>query len=613
MVRNCGVALPESRRTDHDHRQSLRRTVSKQLPVIPDAIILGDLSQLRYSCLQILQQERFVVSALFGKHHDLLGRAVAASQSRRHWLPYGDAAAVLPDEGWAEFDAYRDAQFYLDQPGVLRRTGGETSPFGFALGVSYPLCSPEALIQAASAALPAWARASPQDRVGVCLEVLALLNERRDELAHALVHTTGSPMSLARLQGVSQALARGLEAVAVAWREMSSFSAAALWERRSTVQGNVQVFKRFSPVPRGVSLVMGCSVAPTWMAFPGLFASLATGNPVVVKPHPSAILPLAITVAVFRKVLKEQGFDPALVSLLVDAADAPVAREAAVHPQVRLIDYTGRPAFAEWLRTHATQADQFIFSSATNCVVVDSTRDYKGLLRYLVGSMAYCSGQLPTSPQNIFVPANGIETPEGRIDVDQFGRDIGFVMARLFDDPERAAEVLGAIRSSETLQGIEMARNRGEVLRDTESIEHPVWPGAHLRTPLLIRCVAADESVFGPEAPGPVNYLVETSTAATALALAERVMLRHGALELQVYSTNANVLQMAEETARRSGVHLASNLTGTLSQVMALISPNPFSDLQGAAGNPASSATLIDTQFVSRRFSWMESQSGDPA
>ena len=34
---------------------------------------------------------------------------------------------------------------------------------------------------------------------------------------------------------------------------------------------------------------------------PGLFASLATGNAVVVKPHPGATLPLAITVKIVRE------------------------------------------------------------------------------------------------------------------------------------------------------------------------------------------------------------------------------------------------------------------------------------------------------------------------
>ena len=63
----------------------------------------------------------------------------------------------------------------------------------------------------------------------------------------------------------------------------------------------------FRVVPRGIALVIGVSTFPTWNGYPGLFASLATGNAVVVKPHPGAILPLAITVKIARDVLDGGG------------------------------------------------------------------------------------------------------------------------------------------------------------------------------------------------------------------------------------------------------------------------------------------------------------------
>ena len=56
--------------------------------------------------------------------------------------------------------------------------------------------------------------------------------------------------------------------------------------------------------------MIGCNTFPTWNGYPGMFASLATGNAVIVKPHPNAILPLAITVQIAREVLAEAGFDP---------------------------------------------------------------------------------------------------------------------------------------------------------------------------------------------------------------------------------------------------------------------------------------------------------------
>src|SRR5205814_6399021 len=67
-----------------------------------------------------------------------------------------------------------------------------------------------------------------------------------------------------------------------------------------------------------------------------LFASLATGNAVVVKPHPGAILPLAITVNIAREVLTEAGFDPNVVTLVTHEAGDPVAQTLALRPEVKI-------------------------------------------------------------------------------------------------------------------------------------------------------------------------------------------------------------------------------------------------------------------------------------
>jgi acyl-CoA reductase-like NAD-dependent aldehyde dehydrogenase len=80
----------------------------------------------------------------------------------------------------------------------------------------------------------------------------------------------------------------------------------------------IRLEKTFTAVPRGVALVIGCNTFPTWNSWPGLFASLACGNPVVVKPHPRAVLPLAMTVQVCQQVLAEAGYDANLVLLAAE-------------------------------------------------------------------------------------------------------------------------------------------------------------------------------------------------------------------------------------------------------------------------------------------------------
>ena len=161
---------------------------------------------------------------LFEKHQTRLQQAVAAIQSRGFWSPYAEGPRAYGEtaieDGRKAFEAYRGKPFGLDQPGVVARGGAEVSPFGLPLDISYPRCSADALITAAKTAMPAWIKAGADTRAGVCLEILARLNARSFEMAHAVMHTTGQALMMAFQAAGPHAQDRGLEAVATAWREM---------------------------------------------------------------------------------------------------------------------------------------------------------------------------------------------------------------------------------------------------------------------------------------------------------------------------------------------------------------------------------------------------------
>ena len=176
--------------------------------------------------------------------------------------------------------------------------------------------------------------------------------------------------------GGAHALDRALEAVAYAYEEMNRYPAEAVWEKPA--KGDpIRMEKTFTVTGRGVALVIGCNTFPTWNSWPGLFASLVTGNAVVVKPHPLAVLPLAITVEVCREVLAEAGFDPNLVTLAVERAGDGLAKPLATRPEVKLIDFTGGSEFGEWLEQNATQATVFTEKAGVNAVIIDSTDCFK--------------------------------------------------------------------------------------------------------------------------------------------------------------------------------------------------------------------------------------------
>ena len=350
---------------------------------------------------------------MFDRHRETLEQAVEAITARGYWTPYPENIKKYPEEAVkgapARFESLLKQPFSLKTPSVAGQVGAEVSPYGFELGITYDRPDSAALVSAMQAAMPAWRDAGAEARVGVCLEILARLNVMSPDIAQAVMHTSGQAPMMAFQAGGPHAQDRGLEAVSYAWQAMSRVPATARWVKPQGKHDPLVIDKRYHIVPRGISLVVACSTFPTWNGYPGLFASLVTGNPVVVKPHPGAVLPLAITVQVCQEVLAEAGHDPHLVTLAAEDPDDRLAATLAVRPEVRLIDYTGGTAFGEWLEENARQAIVFTEKAGVNTVVIDSTDDFAAMCQNLAFSFALYTGQMCTAPQNVYLPAAGID------------------------------------------------------------------------------------------------------------------------------------------------------------------------------------------------------------
>ena len=220
------------------------------------------------------------------------------------------------------------------------------------------------------------AKADPETWAGVCLEILVRINKASFEIANAVMHTTGQAFMMAFQAGGPHAQDRGLEAVAYAWDELSRVPRTAQWEKPQGKNEPIRMEKRFRVVPRGIGLVIGCCTFPTWNGYPGLFASLATGNAVIVKPHPAAILPLAITVRDrARGAGRGRASIPNVVTLFAHEAGSDVAQELALRPEVRIIDFTGSTANGRWLEEHARQAQVYTEKAGVNQIIVDSAAE----------------------------------------------------------------------------------------------------------------------------------------------------------------------------------------------------------------------------------------------
>jgi phenylacetic acid degradation protein paaN len=547
---------------------------------------------------------------LYAKHHGTLTRALAAIAERGYWSAYpespsprvyGETAAA---EGKAAFDAYLGKPFPLDQPAVVDWVSTESSPFGVDLGISYPHPDVDGLLAAATAAMPGWREAGPQARAAVCLEILARLHRHVFELANAVQFTTGQPFVMAFQAGGPHALDRALEAVAYAYAEMSRHPSEVEWEKPAGKGEPLRVRKTFHVVPRGVALVVACNTFPTWNSYPGLFASLVTGNPVVVKPHPRAVLPLAVTVRYAREVLAEAGFDPNLVQLAAEPAGEGVASTLALRPEVRIVDFTGSTAYGEWLEANARQAAVFTEKAGVNTVLVDSTGDFAGMCRNLAFSLTLYSGQMCTTPQNILVPAGGIDTDQGHKSAAEVAAGIAGAVGKLTGDPARAVEVTGAIVNDGVLDRLAGARSAGEVVLDSRAVAHPAYPAAVVRTPMILKLDAKDAQTYGSECFGPVSFVVETASTEESLSVFRETVGAKGALTAAVYSTDESVLAAAERAAIEVGVHLSGNLTGGIFVNQSAA----FSDFHASGANPAANAALTDGAYVASRFRIVQSR-----
>ncbi|MFI6347636.1 phenylacetic acid degradation protein PaaN [Streptomyces sp. NPDC050560] len=545
------------------------------------------------------------------RHRATLESALETIGTRAYWSPhpehpkaYGDGSLSLA-EGKAAFDALLGTRLDTGQPGTDDWVGGEVSPYGPKLGITYPHPDLRVLLPAMRAGLPAWRDAGPETRALVCLEILARISARTHEFAQAVMHTTGQGFMMAMQAGGPHAQDRGLEAVAVAFGEQTRAPAAARWTKPQGKRDPLVLDKRFTPVPRGIALVIGCNTFPTWNGYPGLFASLATGNPVLVKPHPRAVLPLALTVAVARDVLAEAGFSPDLVALAAEHPDEGVAKALAVHPDVRIIDYTGSTAFGEWLETHARQARVYTEKAGVNTVVVHSTDDYRGMLANLAFSLSLYSGQMCTTPQNLLIPRSGIDTDAGHRTFDEVVADLGAEIDALLGDDARAAGLLGALVNADVKARLGGAAELGDVAFASREITHPEFPDAVVRTPLIIRADAAAGDADAPylaECFGPVSFAVAVDSAEDAVALLRRTIAERGAMTVSAYTTSDEVARAVEEACLDECAQLSLNLTGGVyvNQTAA------FSDLHGSGGNPAANAALCDAAFVAERFRVVE-------
>ena len=541
---------------------------------------------------------------------EILDKAIEALHSREFHAQYPEHPSpkiygeTADEDGKKAFIASRKRNFEeLKQEGEIAWVGEEESPYFMEpVGPKYPQMSNDTLLKRAEGAFHSWRKVSKDDRAAVLIDSLDQFSKRFFENAYATMHTTGQGFMMAFQASGPHAADRALEAVAAGYEELGRFPESMVWDKPMG-KYNLVINKEWRAIPKGIGLVIGCSTFPTWNSVPGVYANLITGNSVIVKPHPGAVLPMAIVVAEIRNSLRDAGFDPEVCQLAVDTKDNPIAKELAEHPKVNLIDFTGNSEFGSYLESLPKAV--FTEKTGVNSIILDSVENIDKVIQNITFSVALYSGQMCTTPQNFFIPEDGVKTPDGVVSFDEIAEKMAAFTDGLINNPKAGPFVAGTIQNPATADRTKAAAEAigGKVWLETRQVEQSIeyFKNARTQTPTYIEVSSADKDKFASEMFGPIAFLIKTKDTKESVALAREMAETHGAISCGAYTTDKAMKEHIADQMSLAATPVSFNLVGQI-----FVNQNAaFSDFHVTGGNPAGNASFTNPDYVNRRFTWV--------
>lgn len=537
-------------------------------------------------------------------HESLLNEAVKALYSRNFYTPYPEHPKAygegMDESGKAAFLAHMNENFKELNVESSHWIGSEVSPYlQTGIGVRYPQIPVAELISNAQVSADAWAHVPAQSRAYILIESLDRIKQRFFEIAYATMHTTGQSFIMSFQASGPHANDRALEAIAMGYAELTRFPSQTTWVKPMG-KFDLSIEKNWKAVPKGISLVIGCSTFPTWNTVPGVYASLITGNPVIVKPHPKAILPIAIVVSEIRKVLAEQNLPADIIQLAVDTLEAPVTKALAEHPAVKMIDYTGGSAFGDYIES--LNKISFTEKAGVNSVLIDSATDLNAVMQNIAFSASLYSGQMCTAPQNVFIPEGGVNTPNGLISYEDALAMLKDAVHGLVTHPKMGAGTLGAIQNDATIQRIaEKGDFGGKIILKGEQVLNPEFEHARTLSPSIIELTSEQKRTFAEECFGPMIFVIRTKNTSESIELAAELAENKGAITCLAFSIDPAVRNQIETAMNKRFVPVSFNLGGA-----AFVNQHAaFSDFHVTGGNPAGNASFTNPEYINKRFVWV--------
>ena len=546
--------------------------------------------------------------SLYQKHKSKLDQAVDANRERTFYAAYDENprayGAEASEKGKEDFQKSMNENYEgLLQGKALRWEGEEVSPYlQLGLGIRYPIYAEKTLVDNSSSVYKSWNETSVEDRAGILIEALDGVANRFFEMAHATMHTTGQAFVMSFQASGPHANDRALEAIAMGYEEIKRFPLKVDWVK-DMGKYQLKVAKKWRTIGKGPAIVVGCSTFPTWNSVPGMFASLITGNPVIIKPHPKSVYPIAIVVEEVQKVLKAEGMNPLICQLAVDSGAHPLAKDLAENPEIKLIDYTGGPGFGNYLESlRSQQKEVFTEKAGVNSVIIDSCSNFKGMMQNLAFSVSLYSGQMCTAPQNFYIPEGGIETDEGHKSFDEVVKALGMAIEGVTNHPKMGSNILGSIQNEMTLNRVSEVDSFGvDCALESVNVSNAEFENARTASPKLLVVNSTQQEIYEKELFGPVSLMIKTKDVQESIQLASSTAARLGAISCAAYSTDEKIRSQIEDAMSYAFTPVSFNLYGGI-----FVNQNAaFSDFHVTGGNPAGNASFTDPEYVNKRFVWV--------
>ena len=254
--------------------------------------------------------------------------------------------------------------------------------------------SPAQAEQAVSVAFGARERLQRQSagkRREVLEGIVSGLRARGEEMAQAICHEAGKPISLARVE-----VRRAIEVFWLAAAELSRFGGSIVpVDLDDGTQGVECEVRRF---PAGVVVGIVPFNFPLNLGAHKVAPALAVGAPIIVKPPPQA--PSAQLL--LAEIAHQAGADPAAMQVVT--SDNAIAERLATDPRVRILSFTGSAAVG-WALKQKAPGRVLLELGGNAAVLVGADADLDWAAERCVAAGFGYAGQVCIKVQRVFVEA----------------------------------------------------------------------------------------------------------------------------------------------------------------------------------------------------------------